>query len=71
MRNLYSITYFLVILGALNWGLVGFFKFDLLALLFGDMTAFTRILYALVGLSAIVQIVIHSQVYKPEKSFVH
>lgn len=46
-------TYLLVIIGALNWGLVGFFNFDLVAAIFGEMTAFTRIIYALVGISAI------------------
>lgn len=47
-------SYILVLIGALNWGLVGFFRFDLVASLFGDMTRLTRIVYALVGLSAIV-----------------
>ncbi len=43
----------LVIVGGLNWGLVGFLKFDLVAALFGDMSALSRIVYALVGLAAI------------------
>jgi hypothetical protein len=47
------ITWLLVIIGGLNWGLVGFFEFDLLATIFGDMTTITRVLYALVGLSAL------------------
>lgn len=40
----------LVIIGAINWGLIGFFKFDLVAFLFGDMTWISRIVYAIVGL---------------------
>lgn len=40
----------LVIIGAINWGLIGFFKFDLVAFLFGDMTWISRIIYAIVGL---------------------
>ena len=40
----------LVIIGAVNWGLIGFFRFDLVAFLFGDMSWLTRIIYALVGL---------------------
>ena len=47
-------SYVLVIVGALNWGLVGVFRFDLVAHLFGDMTKITRMIYALVGLSAII-----------------
>jgi hypothetical protein len=43
----------LVIIGGLNWGLIGFFKFDLVASIFGDMSSLSRIIYALVGLSAI------------------
>lgn len=41
----------LVIVGALNWGLVGLFKFDLVKTIFGDNTLLTRTVYALVGLS--------------------
>ncbi len=43
----------LCLIGALNWGLIGFFGFDLVSFLFGPMTILTRIIYALVGLSAI------------------
>lgn len=43
----------LVLIGALNWGLVGFFNFDLVSALFGDMTMFTRVIYSLVGISAL------------------
>ena len=40
----------ITIIGAVNWGLIGFFKFDLVAFLFGDMTLLSRIVYAVVGL---------------------
>lgn len=43
----------LAIIGCLNWGLIGFFRFDLVAFLFGDMSWLTRIIYALVGLSGL------------------
>ena len=46
-------TLTLVIVGAVNWGLVGFFKFDLVAYLFGSLSLLSRIIYALVGLSAL------------------
>ena len=43
----------LVLIGALNWGLVGFFSFDLVAAIFGAMSAISRVIYALVGLAAV------------------
>jgi uncharacterized membrane protein YuzA (DUF378 family) len=43
--------------GGLNWGLVGLFDFDLVATLFGEMSALSRIVYTLVGVSALWQIV--------------
>lgn len=43
----------LLVVGGLNWGLVGFFGVDLVAAIFGDMTAISRIVYSLVGLSAL------------------
>ena len=54
MKALRYIALTLVIIGALNWGLVGFFKFDLVAWLFGGNTsALSRIIYALIGLSGL------------------
>lgn len=47
------ISFILVIVGALNWFLVGVFSFDLVAMIFGAMTTVTRIIYALVGLAAL------------------
>ena len=44
----------LVIIGAINWGLIGFFRFDLVAYLFGGQTAtVSRIVYTLVGIAAV------------------
>ena len=43
----------LVIIGAVNWGLIGFFRFDLVAFLFGQMSWLSRIIYALVGISGL------------------
>lgn len=59
MKVIYTIAMILVIIGALNWGLVGLFKFDLVAALlagsgsFGSISTLSRIVYGLVGLSAI------------------
>lgn len=41
------------IIGAVNWGLIGFFDFNLVSFLFGSMTWLSRIVYALVGLSGL------------------
>lgn len=43
----------LLIVGGLNWGLVGLFAFDLVAALFGEMSFLSRLVYILVGISAI------------------
>lgn len=40
----------IVIIGAINWGLIGFFNFNLVAFLFGQSSIISRIIYALVGL---------------------
>jgi uncharacterized membrane protein YuzA (DUF378 family) len=45
----------LLVIGGLNWGLVGLFNFDLVATIFGDMSALSRIIYIVVGLSAVYQ----------------
>lgn len=57
MRAINFITLTLVIVGGLNWGLVGLFNFDLVAALFGEMSALSRIVYVLVGASALWQII--------------
>jgi len=57
MRVLNTFTLVLLIVGGLNWGLVGLFRFDLVAALFGEMSALSRIVYSLVGLSALWQLV--------------
>ncbi len=53
MNALDYIALVLLIVGGLNWGLVGLFNFDLVATLFGQGTMLSRIVYILVGLSAI------------------
>lgn len=58
MFNFFKYTsYILLIIGALNWGLIGFFDYDLIAVLFGDMTLISRIIYSLIGLSAFVSVI--------------
>jgi len=56
MRKLSTLDWIalvLVIVGGLNWGLVGIFNFDLVATIFGAMSALSKIVYALVGLAAV------------------
>lgn len=53
MRTLDTLALILVVIGAVNWGLIGFFRFDLVAALFGDMSGFSRVVYALVGLAGL------------------
>ena len=57
MRAINTVTLLLLIIGGLNWGLVGLFGFDLVATIFGEMSVLIRIVYVLVGISAIAQIV--------------
>lgn len=56
MKNLNLISQVLLIVGGLNWGLFGAFGFDLVAAIFGEMTALSRLVYILVGISAVYQI---------------
>jgi uncharacterized membrane protein YuzA (DUF378 family) len=57
MRIVNTATLALLIVGGLNWGLVGLFDFDLVAALFGEMSALSRLVYTLVGFSALWQLV--------------
>jgi uncharacterized protein len=57
MNALGWITFVLVIIGALNWGLVGIANFDLVAAICGPMSILSRVVYDLVGLSALYMIV--------------
>jgi len=47
------ITFILLVVGGLNWGLVGFFNFDLVAAIFGEMSILSRVVYIVVALSGI------------------
>lgn len=45
-----------IIIGAINWGLIGLFRFDLIAFFFGTMSWLTRVIYVLVGIGGIYMI---------------
>jgi uncharacterized membrane protein YuzA (DUF378 family) len=58
MHVLNIVTLVLLIVGGLNWGLVGLFQFDLVAALFGGQnSALSRLVYILVGVSAVWQLI--------------
>lgn len=52
----------LVIIGAINWGLIGFFRFDLVAFLFGNLSWLSRIVYALVGIGGLYTISLYGRI---------
>lgn len=62
MKVLYNLALTLVIIGSLNWLLIGLFNFDLVATLFGTMSILSRIVYSLVGLSGIISIGLYSKI---------
>ncbi len=61
MGTLDYIAFILVIIGGINWGLIGFLNYDLVAAIFGNMSALSRIIYDLVGLSALYMIFMFSK----------
>ena len=60
MENKYStldwVVFVLILVGAVNWGLVGLFSFDLVGTIFGSMSILSRIIYILVGVSGVYMI---------------
>jgi hypothetical protein len=56
-KTLSVVTACLIIIGGLNWGLVGLLNFNLVDRIFGEMSVLSRIVYSLVGLSALYQVV--------------
>jgi hypothetical protein len=56
MKTMDLIAATLVIVGGINWGLMGIAGFDLVAALFGEMSALTRLVYVLVGVSAVYEL---------------
>lgn len=53
MKIIDKIALVLIIIGAINWGLIGLFQFDLVAAIFGNMSLISRIVYSLVGVSGL------------------
>lgn len=62
MKIFDNISLTLVIIGALNWLLIGIFRFDLVAFLFGNMSLLSRIVYILVGLCGLYLITLYGRI---------
>lgn len=56
MNTLYKIALSFVIIGALNWGMVGIFDINLVSLIFGEGNFLTNLIYALVGICGLISI---------------
>lgn len=48
----------LIIIGAVNWGLIGFFSLDIISVIFGNMSMISRIIYVVVGIAGIYSLVL-------------
>lgn len=59
MMAMHKTAYALVVVGALNWGLVGLFNFNLVSAIFGMWPMLEKLVYILIGLSAIYEAMIH------------
>lgn len=64
LKSLHKLTFLLVLVGALNWALVGLFDFNLVTFLFGSVPMLVTIVYILVGLSALSELAIHQHICK-------
>lgn len=65
MSTLKSIALALVIIGAINWGLIGLFQFDLVAAIFGGQDAgLARVVYTLVGISGLISLAIYADLMR-------
>lgn len=56
----------IIIIGAINWGLIGFFDFNLVSFLFGNLTWLSRIIYAVVGLAGLYLITLYGRMGSSE-----
>lgn len=71
MKSFNIITLILVIVGGLNWGLVGIFNFDLVAAILGTGSLLSRLVYILVGVSAMWQLIPLAGAFSRAESMAH
>ena len=67
MKVIDKIALVFTIIGAINWGLIGIFDFNLVASIFGDGSALSRIIYAIVGICGLINIGLLFTEYKDIK----
>ena len=65
MKTLQKVALVLTIIGAINWGLIGLCKFNLVETLFGINTMLTRIIYSIVGICGLINIGIYFYKFEP------
>lgn len=68
MNGLDVVAYWLVVIGGINWGLVGFFNYNLVEGIFGDDSALARIIYAAVGLAALYMLYAFTKLNRSERA---
>lgn len=68
MKAIYTTALVLIVIGGINWGLVGFFDYNLVDSLFGMGSVLARVVYALVGLGALYVIAVKAMPIAPEKT---
>jgi uncharacterized protein len=67
LSTIQRIALLLTIIGAMNWGLIGFFQFDLIAAIFGGQgAALSRIIYGIVGIAGLINL---GLLFKPTEEF--
>ena len=68
MKCINAIALTIAIIGCVNWGLIGIFRFDLVAWIFGDMSWLSRIIYTLVGLSGLYLLTFYARLGNREEA---
>ncbi len=69
MKTLDYTALVFVIIGALNWGLIGLFELDLVRVLFGEMSMLSRIVYIIVGLSGLYSLSFFGRISNKESDY--
>ena len=64
MKKFDMLIYAVLIIGGLNWGMVGLFDFDVVAAIYGDMAPLARLSYIVVGLAALYDIIAIKAIWK-------
>jgi uncharacterized protein len=67
LSTIQRLALILTIIGAINWGLIGFFGFNLVEAIFGDNSALSRIIYGLVGIAGLINL---GLLFKPNEEHV-